>query len=336
MPTIEARRLHEDIKSNKISSLYLLMGEEIYLIEEVLDILIEKGLNGSLRDFNYNSFYAQVDSIQAVRDAVETLPMMAEKRVVILKEAQHLKAKDLEYLLPIVEQPVDSTIFVVVAEKVDLRLKFYKKLSENGQVVKFYKPFEDQIPSWIQKIAQRHHKKLSPGSVEAILDKVGTNLIDIDNEMRKLSQYTGKRDLITEEDVEKVVSKVRVDTIFQLANAIGNNDRSQALVCLANLLEHGESPLGILALVSRHVRILTHIRDGLSEGLTQGQLSSRVGVPSFFIKQYIDQSKKWNESKIHCTYHALLQTDRALKSSPVTPHIWLENFIVQTCGEYQV
>ncbi len=313
------------------SAVMMFHGEEDYLIREALEETIEAALQGALRDFNYDVFYAQVDETMRVRDAVETLPMMAERRVVVLKEAQHLRAKDYEILLPIIETPVESTMFIMVATHIDQRLKFFKRLSENGKITKFTRPFENQIGGWVDKIASRNKIKLTSEANELVQRMVGTNLVDIDNELKKLSQYMGTKTTADAEDVKSVVSTLRTDTVFQLANAIGENDRSLALTCLANLLEHGESPLGILALVNRHIRILTHVRDGLSEGMSYGQLSSKVGVPSFFMKQYVDQSRRWSEGKIRQTYQALMQTDRALKSSPLTPHIWLENLVLNVC-----
>ncbi|MGE3974968.1 MAG: DNA polymerase III subunit delta [Bdellovibrionales bacterium] len=332
MPAVEPQKFLSQLGKSPLPPAVLFYGEEEYLLREALDQVAEVALEGALRDFNLDIFYAQVDDTMKIRDAVETLPMMAAKRVVVVKEGQHLKAKDYELLLPLLESPVDSTVFIFVASHIDQRLKFFKKFSEVGTLCKFQKPFEDQIPLWIKKMATRYEKNLSGEAIEQVFQLVGSNLIDIDNELRKLSQYVGDRKDINVGDVKEVVSPLRTDTVFQLANAIGVNDRGHALTCLANLLEFGESPLGILALVSRHVRILTTIKDGFREGLTQAQLSSRVGVPPFFMKQYVEQSKSWSEPKIRQTYVALMHTDRALKSSPITPHIWLENFIIKTCN----
>ncbi|MEQ1876875.1 MAG: DNA polymerase III subunit delta, partial [Bdellovibrionia bacterium] len=323
MAAIDPKRLSDLVKRGQISPLYLFFGEEPFLVDESLSELVEAGLGGGIRDFNYNVFYAADDDMEKVRDAIETLPMMCPKRVVVLKGAHHLKAKEFEQLMPIIESPVDSTVFIMVSDSIDQRLKFFKSFSQNGILVQFQKPYDNQIPIWIANLARRHGKQLDTEAVEMVHQMVGSNLIDIDNELRKLSQFVGSRQEVSVEDVKQVVSTMRVDTVFQLANAIGNNDRSTALDHLANLLGHGESPIGILALVSRHIRILMMIKDGLREGLTSGQLGSRVGVPPFFMKQYLDQSRQWSDEKLNDAHTALLHTDRALKSSPVTPHIWL-------------
>lgn len=164
-----------------------------------------------------------------------------------------------------------------------------------------------------------------------ILQLVGQNLSEINNETMKLKQYLGDKTEATIDDVLKVVSHARVDSIFDLTNAIGRRDRSGALVYLAHLLENGQSEVGALSLILRHVRILAALREGQSIGLTGAKLSAKVGIPNFFLKQYQEQAKKWDDRKITKTLNALHKTDLALKSSPVSSHIWLENFIVQTC-----
>jgi DNA polymerase III subunit delta len=103
------------------------------------------------------------------------------------------------------------------------------------------------------------------------------------------------------------------------------------IFCLANLLDHGQNEVGVLALISRHIRILKTVSDGLGEGLSGQRLGAKAGVSTYFLRQYTEQARKWNDHKIDRAFRALLDTDRALKSSPVASHIWLENFIIQTC-----
>jgi DNA polymerase III subunit delta len=84
-------------------------------------------------------------------------------------------------------------------------------------------------------------------------------------------------------------------------------------------------------MVHRHIRLLRQTKMGEQQGLNGRELSSFAGVPYFFLKEYSLQARSWSERKIEKTYKVLMDTDRALKSSPVSSHIWLENFIIQTC-----
>jgi DNA polymerase-3 subunit delta len=323
--------LDETIKREEIYPLYFLYGEEPFLIEDAAARITELALGEGLRDFNYTSFYGDDADAIAVRDAVETFPMMADLRVVVLKEAQDFSDKDWEQLTPVIENPVDSCVFLCTASKLDKRKKFVKRFMEAGVVVEFKRPYDNQIPDWIKIIAKRHKLKLDDEAIRVLHELVGGNLSDLNAELLKLSQYLGDAKTVSADDVKNVVSRVRIDSVFDLTDAIASQDRSRALSNLANLLEHGQSEVGVLALVTRHVRILQLVNTGLKDGLSGQRLSQHAGVSPFFLKRYVDQSRYWNNPKIEATYRSLLETDRMLKSSPVPGSLWLEHFIVETC-----
>jgi DNA polymerase-3 subunit delta len=328
-----SQKLMDTIRKGHVYPLYFLYGDETFLIDDALQQLQEMALGEGLRDFNLNVYYGSDVDVEQVRDAIETLPMMAQVRVVVLKEAQELTDKEWESLMPIIDEPVPTTAFICVASKIDKRKKHIKRFIERGAVVEFKRPFDNQIPDWIVTIAKKHSIKLDRDAVDLIHQFVGSNLQDINAEVQKLAQFIGGSGKVaTADDVLQVVSRIKVDSVFDLTDAIGHNDRARALYCLANLLDHGQNEVGVLSLVSRHVRILKLINDGMKEGLSGQRLSSRAGVAPYFLKSYIEQARHWNERKIDHTFQALLDTDRALKSSPVASHIWLENFIVRTCS----
>lgn len=327
------QRLSETMRRGEIHPLYFLYGDETFLIDEALQTLkvAALGEEGS-RDFNLDVFHGAEADSGAIRDAVETLPMMSRVRVVVVKDAQELSDKDWERLMPLVDRPVHTTAFICVASRIDKRKKHIKRFLEKGVVVEFRRPFDNQIPDWIATIARKHGLKMGRDAVELMRQLVGSNLQDIDAETAKLAQYLGERQTATADDVLQVVSRVRLESVFDLTDAIGRNDRARALDCLVNLLDHGQSEVGVLALVSRHVRILKLVSDGMREGLSGQRLSSRAGISPYFLRSYVEQARSWNDRKIDHTFQALIDTDRALKSSPVASHIWLENFVVQTCS----
>lgn len=324
--------LETSIEKGEVYPLYFLYGDETFLIEEMLTTLVNTALGEGLRDFNLNTFYGGEADPAQIRDAVETLPMMAQVRVVVVKDAHDLNDKDWEQLSRLIDEPVSTTALVCVGSKIDKRKKFIKKFQEKGVVIEFKRPYDNQVPDWIKSISKKYGLQLSSDAVATVHQLVGSNLQDINGELQKLQSYLGEKKKASVEDVLAVVSRLRVDSVFDLTEAIGRNDRARALTCLANLLDHGQNEVGVLALISRHVRILKLVSDGMKEGLAGAKLSSRAGVSPYFLKSYVDQAKSWNERKIEHTFQALLDTDRALKSSPVASHIWLENFVVQTCS----
>lgn len=328
----DLRRLQLHLDKNKPSPIYVLLGEETFLLDQALAAIKNKILSEGAADFNFDSFSAPETNAGQVRDAVETLPMMNDRRLVLYRNVDSLKEEAWDELYPVIDNPIDTTSLVLTANKLDKRKKSFKRLSENAVFVDLKKPFENQIPTWIDYISYLNKVKFAPEAIVALQQLVGTNLCEINNEIGKIKQFVGSdKKLIGIEDVLKVVSKARIENVFNLTDAISRRDRAQALVCLANLLEQGQNEVGILALIFRQIRILASVCDGRKAGLSGVRLSQKVGVPEFFLRQYVEQSQKWDKQKIASTLKALQATDRAVKSSPVSPHIWLENFIVKTC-----
>jgi len=328
---MDHRGLEMKLDQREISSLYLLVGEETFMIDEILVKMKDKILESGLVDFNLNTFYASDCKVDEIRDAVETLPMMAQRRLVIVKQAQDLSAGELEGLSELIEKPVESTTLVFVASKADMRKKFFKLFDANGVVVKFQKPFENQLNPWIAYIAKKHDLTLSADAMEVLKEWVGANLTDINNELRKVSQYLGDRTTVEVEDLKHVVSKTRVETVFELVNSMGRGDCANSFMHLASLLDNGQNEMGVLAMTIRHFRILLLCQEALKEGLNHSQIGSRVGVHGFFIKEYIDQARNQDSRQLLQIYDVLLDTDRALKSNPLSGHLWLENLVLQAC-----
>ena len=328
MPLWDLRRLQMSVDKKTPGPLFLIVGEDAFLVSEALTSLKKAALQDVNSDFNADLFFAPDTPASHVRDTVEMLPMMSPRRVVVYRGVDSLKEKDWEVLSPLFETPVDSTTFILVAEKIDKRKKYYKKIYDAGVIVELKRPYDNQIPIWIDYIVQRAGLTIEREAVQLLQQFVGVNLAEINSEVCKLGAYIGERTEIRAADVLQAVSQSRVESVFDLASAIGRGDRAQALTCLAQLLEQGQSEVGALALITRHFRILATLSEGLEQGLSGARLSTKAGIPQFFLQEYLNQVRLWNETKIRKTMKSLLETDRALKSSSISPHIWLENFIM--------
>lgn len=331
MASFDLRRLQMHLQKGSPQSLYLFVGEEFFLVNEALQGLKAVVLNEGAVDFNYDQFFAGEDDSVKIRDTIEMLPMMSPRRLVIVRQAEAFKEKDWDILNPVIESPVDSTTLVLVADKIDKRKKSFKRLEEKAVVVELSRPYENQLGQWIEYIGAKHGLSVQPEAVALLRQLIGASLTELNNEILKLRDFLGERKVVESEDVLKVVSRSRVDSVFELTNAIGRKDRATALQTLAHLLEQGQNEVGAVAMIARHLRILSVVRDGVKEGLPTGKLCVKAGIPQFFLKDYQSQARVGSDDKINRTVHALKDTDKALKSSPVSAHIWLENFIIKVC-----
>ena len=325
-------QLAQNLEKNEIAPIYFFYGEESFLIEDAVSRVTHAALGDGLKDFNFDLFYLEQAEVGRVRDVIETLPMMTERRVVVLKDAHLLKDSAAEQLYPVITSPVQTSTVVWTALKIDKRKKFFKLLLENAVTIEMKRPQEREVPGWIQYLARIHDLLMGDTEGQLLFDMVGSSLQDLNSEMQKVKAYLGDRRKVETQDLLQVVSRLRTDSVFDFTDAIARKDRSKALLCLANLLDHGENEIAILSLISRHVRILKGVREGMEQGLSGQKLSVRVGVPAYFLRDYVDQAKFWPQHKIERTYQALVDTDRALKSAPVSAHIWLENFVLRTCS----
>lgn len=333
MALIDAQKFYRDLEKGELSPLYFLFGEEAYLLNQCVDRFKYAVLTEGAIDFNYSLFYASDADISNVRDAVETLPMMAPKRLVILKEAQELTDREWTELDTLITTPVDSTVFVILASRVDKRKKQIRLILETADCVEFKKPYDNQIPGWVKYIAGTLGLDIAEDAIFLLAKLVGSHLTEIESELRKLADFMDDKKRIEVSDVAQVVSRSKEESVFDFTRAIGESDRVRALEHLVHLLDQGQNEIGIVVLLARHIRLLLSVKRGLEHGLTGSKLAHSAQVPPYFLENYVMQSRLWTVKKLEHTLVVLAETDKALKSSPLSSHIWLENLVLKTCSQ---
>jgi DNA polymerase-3 subunit delta len=331
----DLRALQQSFSSSKVCPAYTVMGEDSYLIQEAVtsikNYFEDLGVNF---DFNFECLYFSEKKAADVVDVIETLPMMSPYRLVIVKEAHLIKEKDWDLLKKSMDKGLAQTVIVFVHEaKFDKRKKIFKWISSETQVIELVTPYENQVPVWIHYMAQKNGLTLDQGAALQLLHLVGVDLIEINNEILKLKNfYQDQKTKLEIDDILKVVSKKRIESVFDLTNAVAMGQKPLSLQLLSDLLDQGQNEVGVVSLISRHMRILKKILEHSGLGISQKQLSAKIGVSPFFISQYIEQSRHWSLDKMDLVFELLLDTDKALKTSPLSSKIWLENFVIQTCS----
>ena len=332
MAVFDPQKLYKDLETKKFHPIYFLFGDEPYLLNQCTNRFKFSVLDESTTDFNYSLFYAADAEVGTIKDAVETLPVFTAQRLVVLKNAHELKDSELLQLEPLLENPVPSTVFVILAEKVDKRKKAIKLLLDHAFCVEFKKPYDNQVPQWISHLAQNVGLKITNDAIHRLFRLVGNNLSELENQIFKIQDFIGKKEIIDVADVNAVVSFTREESVFDFTKAIGQKDRVKALEQLVSLMDQGQSEAGIIALLARHMRVLLTVRAGMDQGLGGAKLASQAQIPSFFIESYCDQARIWAPRKIEDALVVLHETDKALKSSPLSSHIWLENMVLKSCS----
>ncbi len=223
--TITYETVMKDLVARKFAPVYVLMGDEPYYIDKICDYLAGNVLKPEERDFNQNVvFGADVNASQVV-DLCKGYPMMAERRVVILKEAQNLR--NLEPLEKYFEKPVKSTVFVMCYKNgsIDRRKKLLPRAELVGVVFESKKLYDRQLPSFIEKYLKERKATVEPKAVQMIADHIGCDLHRLTSELDKLLISLSEKDRrVTPDIVEREIGVSKDFNAFELRSAVINRD----------------------------------------------------------------------------------------------------------------
>ena len=324
--------LYKDIKAGNFSPVYYLFGDEDLLREESFSRLKEAILAGGLVDFNYDLFYAGEVEISKVTSAASTLPVMAPRRLVVLKDADKLKAPEEEQLLAYMDDPSPTTALVMVGKGVDKRKKFFLTLSKKGSVVEHSRPYEREMPKWIKWLAGKKDLQISESACRYLVDIIGNDLTNISSEIEKVSLYAGAGKRIEVEDLEAISVDVKARTVFQLIDALCEKNLKSSLENLKKLIDSGESPILILSMILRQLRLIWIGKDILKRGGKEEEVRKKTKLPPFVIKNYLKQVKMFSEEELKNAYDSIFDLDLKFKSSPIDKEKALELLMFRLCG----
>jgi len=324
--------LNRAIEGRNIPSLLFLYGEETFLVDRAVQRLRDVVVPPEARDFNYNLYRGKETSVAEVLDTARTLPVFSAQRLILIKEAHDLPAAALEAFLPYLIDPVPETVLVFVAEKIDGRKRFFQEFKKRGVLVEFKRFYDNQIPAFVREQSRSAGRSFTEDALALFCRRVGSSLQEVHGELSKLFAYLGERKLADVADVAAIVSDTRVDSIFDLTNALGTRDPGGALRLLGRLLDEGVVPLVILSMMVRHFRQLWKTRDLLDDGVPAKEIARRIGVNPYFVDGLVAQSRRFAPDRYRQVFALFLSADLALKSSGAHPAALLESLVLEVVG----
>ena len=287
----QCRDLIDKIKAGEFSPIYLLMGDEPYYLDMVAGAVIENALDEFSRDFNETICYgADVDS-DTVITAARRFPMMAERQLVVVKDAQAMR--DLEKLSVYCENPLDSTILVLLMRgaSADKRKALYKQCSKNGVVVESNSLRDYEMPGWISQYFSSRGLDISPDAAALLAEYAGTDMskivVETDKLLKNLPEGSSK---VSSADIERNVGISREYSVFELTKELSFKNGAKAIAIATRL---GESPrfampMAVSAMYTHFSRILKYAAlKEKSRYPDKTQVAAALqGVNPFFWKEY--------------------------------------------------
>lgn len=323
-----SEELHSEFKRKKFKPLYFFYGEEDFLVEETIDLLIKEAVDDSWKSFNLDCFYGSEAEAREVVGIAASYPMMAERRVVVLREVE--KIADKEILLSYLNCPSATTSFVFVSHKPDFRQSFFKQLKEKSFSVEFRQLPQEEIPKWIINRFKTVGKEISKEVAECIPVFVGTSLREIHNEMQKLSIYVGDKTAIEFDDVKNVVGISKRYNIIELQRAIAQRDIRQSIEIVERMIEVGESLTGMIAYLTQFFRKVWLVKELQTKKVSDSEIASKLKLWVNYLKDFKQASTNFSDEELEGCFMALANADETLKSTST------DNKLVMTLLFYQI
>ena len=282
-----------EIHKKNFAPIYFLTGEEPYFIDMISDTIEEEALDEADRAFNQIVLYGRDVDVETIANHARSFPMMGDRMVVIVKEAQDVKnLEDFEDYLDTIPETT-LLVFAYKYKKFDKRKAFAKKIDKKGVWFESKKLYDNNIPGWIQNYLKAEGYSITPKATQMLADFLGTDLHKIANELKKLTIALPKYKSIDDADVERNIGISKDYNVFELQNAIGSRDVLKANRIVNYFGDNTkETPL-LVAAISLYGYFTKLIKLHCTQDKSQGNLASVLGVNPFFVKDYLMAARNY-------------------------------------------
>ena len=320
------------LKKGIIPAVCFLYGEESFLVDRAVRLLLDRAIDPSLKDFNFNVFYGNESKGIDIADAAQTLPMFAERRAVLVKRAEGLSAVAGEVLLPYIQNPCPSTCLIFTGTKVDHRKKFFTELKKHGALVEFKRVYDNKLPAFIQSESTVHGKPIDSPAADLLAFLIGNNLQELSSQIEKLVVFAGRRPRISLEDVRSVASSSKAFTVFELARFLCVRDLPNALRSLDTLFRNGEDTPMMIGALSRHFRQLWRVREMIDRKAAKPDIAREAGINPYFLDDMITQARNFARKDLRNIFTELYRCDLASKTGGGQPYTLMHGLVTGICS----
>ena len=303
------KQLIADVKTGKVAPVYLLMGEEDYYIDAVSDYFENHLIDPSLRDFDQTVLYGAETTMADVVSNVRRYPMMSERHLVLVKEAQAIAVSQWEALVNYLAAPSDRSVLVLCYrhKKLDKRTAAYKAIQKAGVVYETPRIYDNQLQGWIEREVQQHGRRISGKAAAMVAESLGMDLGKVANELSKLYPLVPEGATIDEALVESQIGISKDYNVFELQKAIGQRD-PVACTRIVNYMAATpkKNPIQpILALLYGYfVKVMVY-----HQLANKSDAPSALGVPPAFVADYATAARNYPLGKLAACIGYLYDAD---------------------------
>jgi DNA polymerase-3 subunit delta len=331
----------------RLCPVLLIVGTEPYLKTLIIDALKKRGADEHGEGFSCRSLYANTHSARQAVGECRAGEFFITFKLVLLHEVDRYHKDDLGALADYVKSPDTSSSLVMTAESVDGRTGFAKAVGKlegcrpatanatqasRGGRIDLKPMYDNEMPPWVEALADRRDHRLSRGAREALVELCGTNLVALAAEMDKLDLYLGERELIEEADVAAVVGRSRTETYYRLRDAVLEHKAGDALEIWGTLAEEGENVYGLFGRLRVTLRELLNARELADGGAGTAEIGRALGIPPWRQRALGGVLTKTSVGQLVRNLELLFDADVDLRQSRLTERQVAERLLVSLCA----
>ncbi|MCK9163422.1 MAG: DNA polymerase III subunit delta [Bacteroidales bacterium] len=309
-----------DIKNNVLSPIYIITGDESYYIDELADAFEHTLLDESEKDFNQTLYYGGDISVDNILASAKQYPIMAERRLVLVREAQDMDKKDWSKFDTYFNCPVPSSIIVICYKYKKIEAAFKKKVDKIGVVFESKKLYDNAVPQWTVNYAKTIGLSIKTPVSQIIADYLGNNLGNIANELSKLKLNIKEGEEITIDKIQEHIGISKDFNVFELQKALSVRDILTANKII-NYFDANpkENPIQLIlpSLFSYFTKILIAAQVGEK---TPQNIAQAIGISQYFANEYISAVRIYSIEKLFQIISLIREYDLKSKGLNVAPN----------------
>lgn len=333
------KNINKDLKQKEFKPIYLLFGEENYILDSFINKFKEAFSDGNMLSvfvYNENTF-----DEEKVKYKISENPFMCDKKLIVLDRVKIFNNKKIEALIEAIDNNIENNVILIIeleetndkdrgkSYKVDKRTKLYKYIQDSGYICECSKLNDDGLKMFIKNILDKNQKAIeSTKTLFYFIDKCGTNLYNIKNELDKLISYVGDKNIITKDDIDEIVSDTVEDQVFKMIDYMNKKDLQVALKLYSDLLYKKTPIRKIMALFTKNYFQMFTVMDMIENQKSNKEIMEHLKIQNWQLNNIINQSRGYKKTDILQKLNRINELDILQKTGNIQENLLIELLMV--------
>ncbi len=326
-PSIQ--EIEKQLKQKKLLPIYYLFGEDSYSINTTV-ANIEKFIQPFISsEFDRENFYGENQTFSNIVSLASTFPFGSEKKLIIFKQTD--KVKDKKELTAYAKSPAEFTVLVCIHDGTisSADSEPFKTLAQNGYLFEAKELKGGALIEWLISVVEKNGKSITGENAQLLTDIAGENRNTLESQIEKIFLYLGENKEITIESIRGLSTSLKEYTIFDLQNAIGKKNKTNALKIVFNLLKNGMEPIQIIAMLNKYFTGLARLNELTALKTNEYQIARILSTHPFYLKDYHNARKIYSDKQLADAFAALLKADLSVKTTSIDNYTLISVLIAE-------